>query len=67
MMKNKKKWKVHIVCHHLRDFLTYTGQTLRKVNDHIVEVAHHKVKKFFEARSNYNHKKTKRLYIICLV
>ena len=28
---------------------------LRKVNDEIVEAAHHQVKKFFEARLNYNH------------
>ena len=32
-----------------------TGKTLRKVNDQIVEAAHHQVKKVFEARPNYNH------------
>ena len=47
--------KVHIICHHLSDFFTTTGQTLRKVNDQVVEAAHHKVKMFFEARPNYNH------------
>ena len=47
--------KVHIICHHLSDFFTTTGQTLRKVNDQVVEAAHHKVKMFFESRPNYNH------------
>ena len=47
--------KVHIICHHLSDFFTITGQTLRRVNDQVVEASHHKVKMFFEARPNYNH------------
>ena len=47
--------KVHIICHHLSDFFTFTGKTLRKVNDQVVEASHHKVKMFFEARPNYNH------------
>ena len=47
--------KVHIICHHLSDFFSYTGQTLRKVNDQVAESAHHKVKMFFESRPNYNH------------
>ena len=42
-------------CDHLSDFFTTTGQTLRKVNDQVVEAAHHKVKMFFESRPNYNH------------
>jgi len=47
--------KVHIICHHLSDFFTFTGKTLRKVNDQVVEASHHKVKMFFVARPNYNH------------
>ena len=47
--------KVHIICHHLSDYFEMTGKTLRKVNDQIVEAAHHQVTKFFEARPNYNH------------
>ena len=46
---------VIIICHHLSDFFTFTGQTLRKVNDQVVESSYHNVKMFFEARPNYNH------------
>ena len=48
--------KVHIICHHLSDYFDLTGQTLRRVNDQVVESSHHKVKQFFENRPNYNHK-----------
>ena len=48
--------KVHIICHHLSDYFELTGQTLRRVNDQVVESSHHKVKQFFENRPNYNHK-----------
>ena len=48
--------KVHIICHHLSDYFQLTGQTLRRVNDQVVEASHHKVKQFFENRPNYNHK-----------
>ena len=47
--------KVHIICHHLSDFFELTGKTLRRINDQVVEAAHHKVKVFFENRPNYNH------------
>ena len=31
--------KVHIICHHLSDYFSLTGKTLRKVNDKVVESA----------------------------
>ena len=48
--------KVHIICHHLSDYFCLTGKTLRKVNDQVVESSHSKVRKFFDAHPNYNHK-----------
>ena len=48
--------KVHIISHHLSDYFVLTGKTLRKVNDQVVESAHSKVRKFFDAHPNYNHK-----------
>ena len=48
--------KVHIISEHLSEYFEMTGKTLRKVSDQVVESAHHKVKTFFEARPNYNHK-----------
>ena len=48
--------KVHIISHHLSDYFDLTGKTLRKVNDQVVESAHSKVRKFFDAHPNYNHK-----------
>ena len=48
--------KVHIICEHLSEYFEETGKTLLKSSDQHVEAAHHKVKAFFEARSNYNHK-----------
>lgn len=48
--------KVHIICEHFSEYIEETGKTLHKSSDQFVEAAHHKVKAFFEARSNYNHK-----------
>ena len=47
---------IDIICHHQSDYFELTGQTLRRVNDQVVEASHHKVKQFFENRTNYNHK-----------
>ena len=46
----------HIISHHLSDYFDLTGKTLRKVNDQVVESSHSKVRKFFDAHPNYNHK-----------
>ena len=48
--------KVHTFAHHLSDYFNLTGKTLRKVNDQIVESSHSKVRKFFDAHPNNNHK-----------
>ena len=52
-------FKVHIIYHHLSNYFELSGQTLRRVNDLVVEASHHKVKQFFENRPNYNHKNKK--------
>ena len=39
-----------------RQYFELTGRTLLKSSDQFVEAAHHKVKAFFDTRSNYNHK-----------
>ena len=48
--------KVHIIAEHLSEYFELTGRTLLKSSDQFVEAAHHKVKAFFDTRSNYNHK-----------
>ena len=40
----------------LCEYFDLNGRTLIKSSDQFVEAAHHKVKAFFEARPNYNHK-----------
>ena len=46
---------VHIIVDHLSDYLEEAGKTLRSTSDQFVAAAHHKVKHFIEAHSNYNH------------
>ena len=47
--------KVHIILHHLSDYMEITGKTLCHANDQVGEAVHHSVKQFIECHPNYNH------------
>ena len=47
--------KVHIILHHLSDYMEQTNKTLFNASDQVGEAVHHSVKKFIESHPNYNH------------
>ena len=46
--------KIHIMIHHLSDYLCMKGTTFIKTTDQVIEITHHKLRLFFDNYPNHN-------------